>query len=111
MKNIELTKEHKVKLLEMCTVLFTKYDFSDNCNGELYGSGDCIHFTGGEETFNEEYDEFEIDECIHWFEFCHCYLVNLLFADSKDKLQFYIDTFASNPIDYLYKQFIKLNNI
>lgn len=117
MKSIILTDDHKSKLLEMCKKLFPEY----NIDNELYGGSDYVHFTGGKEIPNIEYDEFEIDECIHWFEFCMTHLPVRIFHKkneeggrnleiiTKNLLRFEdFGRYEINPIDYLYKEFKKL---
>jgi hypothetical protein len=97
MKPIELTEEHKSKLLEMCKALFPDYD--------LYISENNIHI-GSDFLF------------IHWFEFCMTYLsiaiskIKNYPADLIDRNEFaksIIDeTYSQHPVDYLYKEFKKL---
>jgi hypothetical protein len=112
MKAIELTEEHKAKLLEMCNKLFPKH-----CKFEF--------FTEDLRFLNEETDEFLT--FIHWFEFCMTHLVEKLIevineyesklSDSKRE-KFFIEIFEpyellmsikdKHPIDYLYEEFKKL---
>lgn len=100
MKAIELTEEHKSKLLEMCTALFPKQVDSITYNNliSLNGAG----------------------EYIHWFEFCMTHLqVNL-----QIRLKNWIDKWnqdlagvnyayfnskkRTHIVDYLYTEFKKI---
>ena len=104
MKPIELTAEHKDKLLEMCKVLFPKYKYI------IFGShpGDMIF--NKTVTFESEQWLGMDDECysIHWFEFC---INNLL---SKLRLTYYnyvrsnMEEGYNHLVDYLYEEFLKL---
>ena len=114
MKSIILTDNHKSKLLEMCKKLFPEY----NIDNELYGGGDYVHFTRGKEIPNIEYDEFEIDECIHWFEFCVTKLAPKILCQNKSIINssYSKNYFLQNKIinsnehivNYLYEEFKKL---
>lgn len=124
MKPIELTEEHKSKLLEMCKILFSKYE-------ELYlGINDYDLEPDG-------YIYFMINKNItriHWFEFCITHLISKIseIEDSKlgdddpDSIHMNIinlcrkkydhlcknilDSWSNyiHPIDYLYEEFKKL---
>jgi hypothetical protein len=98
MKNIELTKDHKCKLLEMCKVLFPEIDWKwwtiEGPNGEV--------------------EELELLECstieqfltIHWFEFCMTHLAKKLL--NPNDLIYYQTTgyfLYEHPIDYFYVKF------
>jgi hypothetical protein len=102
MKPIELTEEHKTKLLEMCEVLFPEYKININLD----------HFDEEDGNLgvkpNNENGIYKHGWMIHWFEFCHCYLLPKLITERNSKLQFYMDTFTGNPIEYLYEEFKKL---
>jgi hypothetical protein len=87
MKPIELTQEHKDKLLEMCQVLFPEYD--------LYISENNIHI-GSDFVF------------IHWFEFCVKILTPKILSHGVEQLGSECLDNNENPIDYLYKEFKKL---
>jgi hypothetical protein len=106
MKAIELTEQHKSKLLEMCKVLFPDY----------------MVF----EIDNDGYLLFVDNKCsaIHWFEFVHTYLMyKLSYEFSKipnvQGRPIHIELwelnkgshFTIHPIDYLYEKFLKLKTI
>jgi hypothetical protein len=116
MKALELTEEHKVKLLEMCKRLFPEHNY--------------LEIRDSTEDFNYPFEHvcIEIDrsiddlKIIHWFEFCHTYLARKIFnsgevfddpvSDSSDGLanmmfeQEWINSY--HPVDHLYEQFKKL---
>jgi hypothetical protein len=100
MKPIELTKEHKTKLLEMCKQLFPELiAITIEPNG-------YINAADGEDTYSD---------LIHWFEFCITHLTTKLYNIShlKDEssikqLRGYICQEVDHPIDYLYEEFKKL---
>lgn len=99
MKSIELTKEHKSKLLEMCKTLFPEYttiQFGNQSNYYLE-SEEILDFYNDKEDFS-----------IHWFEFCQCHLLPKLIKSYEKRIQYFIDTFTENPVDYLYEEFKKL---
>lgn len=112
MKAIQLTEEHKKKLLEMCEVLFPEYtygfenDFSEEGIMEYYNSKISWQF-------------------IHWFEFCYGPLLSAIFnhIDYPRKVAWYDDTNgrvefgnkftwyneeAGHPVTFLYEEFLKL---
>ena len=118
MKAIELTKEHKSKLLEMCNNLFIdrNWHFWES-ETESYPDGMIGHCNtiiwGG-----KSYESVEI----HWFEFCMTHLAFKILPKTTfynldsayDSLynclyQFW-ETKFDNPIDYLYEEFKKLKN-
>ena len=121
MKNIELTEEHKIKLLKICKSLFPEYyeiyfgewDYNGEFDGYMYFSTETLS--------NPNILQ------IHWFEFCITHLINRLASKNiktdiladcefedfrikcvteifKDK----ISTDYIHPIDYLYEKFKKL---
>ena len=107
MKSIELTEEHKSKLLEMCKVLFPKYTFIEwNLLGKsAYDKGYLKYYT----------DKMKYAKFIHWFEFCVKYLIPKLFSEEIDGFTdntyrewAYMNLEYNNPIDYLYLEFKKL---
>ena len=126
MKSIELTEEHKSKLLEMCKVLFPEYkrieitdyqiDIDRNHSNPVF-----IDLYKGELTV-----PFDIYS-IHWFEFCMTHLTNALAGkniktDMFGDIEFeqarikYLTELAKDrikgqyhPIDYLYSEFLKLS--
>lgn len=132
MKNIELTEDHKSKLLEMCKKLFPEYteiylginDYDDNFDGFI-----CFQKTIPLIS--------NIIESVHWFEFCMTHLIVKLskeFTKQKlskadytnnqypnwfsEKLAYHLNPFRNeefeedikfiHPVDYLYEEFKKL---
>lgn len=111
MKPIELTEEHKSKLLEMCKELFieSKPKIDSNNIVSLWIL-DSEGLSEGEYNFK-----------IHWFEFCMTYLMyKLSYEFSKipniKGRSIHIelwelnkgDYFKKHPVDYLYEEFKKL---
>ena len=133
MKNIELTEDHKSKLLEMCKELFPEYkeiyfgidEYDNNFNGFIYFAKNKLPCKNIIE--------------IHWFEFCMTHLIrkidNLhskkILKPLEDKAckEGYPDnwleiwnerpwiklwsltnsgTYKKHPVNYLYEQFLKL---
>ncbi len=97
MKPLQLTNEHKEKLLEMCKALFPEY--------KHFGFENDYSDEGMMEYHNNDWNKMKL---IHWYEFCHTQLVDKIFNKYNNKLQCIIDTWCGNPIDYLYEQFITL---
>jgi hypothetical protein len=109
MKSIQLTRDHKVKLLEMCNKLFPEY-----CKFEFFT--DELRFLAFE---NDKYLTF-----IHWFEFCLLHLSEKIYKTffklgEKDNwygchLSWAINSmYTQNTnkvhlVDYLYEEFKKL---
>lgn len=129
MKSIELTEEHKVKLLEMCKILFPEYFY-----WELDHHIITAHIKGNDD---EVYEDEPYDIAIHWFEFCMTHLIvklskeftkqKLSKADYTDnqypnwfsqKVSYHLNPFRNeefeedilfiHPVDYLYEEFLKL---
>jgi len=75
MKSIELTEEHKSKLLEMCNKLFPEYS-EIYWNSGKGSNGSSEHLGFGTPT--EENPNFNNYIYIHWFEFCMTYLIEKL---------------------------------
>lgn len=103
MKPIELTEEHKKKLLEMCRVLFPELN-----NLEVRDSMEdfCFPF----EHICVEYER----NIIHWFEFVIQHLATKIYnlqnpSTTMTLYRGYLCQEVDNPIDYLYEQFKKLN--
>jgi hypothetical protein len=107
MNPIELTQEHKEKLLEMCKALFPEYHFT------LDKWKQCF-VTFGLKT-KDLYEEH-----IHWFEFCMTHLckkmgneflsVQTVFDESalRHQLMYELEWNTSfHPVDFLYNLFIK----
>lgn len=128
MKSLELTPEHRTKLLEMCEALFPEQSpFQIGIPGELRkGWGYSKHFIFGKSDIFADDGVF-----CHWFEFCMTHLVEAIIATYvvnkdgekvykrtlNDSLSiFYLQTLLfsrgydkQHPIDYLYNEFKKLN--
>lgn len=114
MKPLELTPEHRTKLLEMCNLLFKncKWHFweSDSDDYPTYSMiGYSNHVNLG--TNKKIIPSLEI----HWFEFCMTHLVdklnNIKFNNNDSSFIFWKDLAISNGhmVDYLYNEFKKLN--
>lgn len=115
MKAIKLTKEHKKKLLKMCKTLFPEYK-----NWDLKLEGEYKNHLIA--SFEEDNDYIpNCDLYIHWFEFCMTHLIDKLsieFAKSegeddsclKEEFLFHLSKIKNkiHPVDYLYKEFLKL---
>lgn len=121
MKPIELTEEHKSKLLEMCKVLFPEPEYSFWWEYEMYGRGLkqafndvlCVRHNFKKpiiEVYNgKEFKRSNNYFNIHWFEFCIKHLIPKL----SNEIQSTIDIrmlFCElpNPVDYLYQKFKKI---
>lgn len=128
MKSIELTEEHKSKILEMCKALFPNDEFS--WEYEMYGRGLKEEFNDVLCVFHKldepikhihndkEYIQTEIDFNIHWFEFCTTHLFEKIFVKPSgyESIDDYISMTGSfllmnsssvsfHPVDYLYAKF------
>lgn len=136
MKAIELTEEHKTKLLEMCNKLFPeclfekgfkyKSKWSTGRIVDCVSKGICIEFGSDPEYGYREIEEslqitmldgeYLKTESIHWFEFCMKHLVYKIFNESNsvqtqlelNKTILYLMNSNVNVIDHLYEQFKKL---
>ena len=136
MKNIELTEEHKSKLLEMCKILFPEYTTIPNDKNPKFltinwftKQGYFIHLMDD--------DDLKENKMIHWLEFCMTHLIvklskeftkqKLSEADYTDnqypnwfseKVSYHLNPFRNeefeedilfiHPVDYLYEEFKKL---
>ena len=99
MKNIELTEDHKSKLLEMCRILFPEYP-------------DLQFGVKEKHNWSKEYLVFGLtgnEPIIHWFEFCMTHLCDKVFIHDESLNEFLL-TFNvdKHPVDYLYEEFKKL---
>jgi hypothetical protein len=114
MKPLELTPEHKTKLLEMCEALFPEQSpFQIGIPGELRkGWGYSKHFIFGKS------DVFADDGVFcHWFELCMTHLATSIYNKGGYYRNYVTITLfrgtivqdADHPIDYLYNEFKKLN--
>jgi len=111
MTSIELTEEHKSKILEMCNKLFPEYNKIEiDIEANYDGTQDYLQFT----KINPSDTIF-----IHWFEFCMITLqqklcklldkpVDLWNIELIGKLFFYTNSNGIHPIDYLYEEFKNL---
>ena len=124
MKNIELTKEHKSKLLEMCIKLFPEYqwDFHHHDDNKLDKKKPYENFLPGFIFGWKKYENGEISEYyhdaeifIHWFEFCMTHLSDKL-ASLKEESRldiikaadFYERNEHKHLVNYLYEEFLKI---
>lgn len=104
MKNIELTENHKIKLLEMCKELFPEYYII-----QLYDNKLTFIKAGKEEWLDKSF-------VIHWFEFCMIHLAEKILDNSYGDIEtselgyfgYGPDLNEDHPIDYLYKKFKKI---
>ena len=113
MKNIELTENHKSKLLEMCKELFPEYVIYPADNDGFIEGEQWV----GDQNMGEDRPVNEFN--IHWFEFCtkighkifsrkqfyyqseeFITFMKIMCLQDKSKLK--------HPIDYLYEEFKKL---
>ena len=103
MKPIELTEEHKFKLLEMCNELFPEKKWFKILCGNIYYSKNG-NFPG---------------KSIHWFEFCtkighNIFSRKQFYYNSEEFITFMKimclqdKTKLQHPVDYLYEEFKKL---
>lgn len=123
MISIELTQEHKDKLIEMCEFLFPKYDF--RILSEYFGINDNSHIHGDQNNiiiFSKKTNTWVTT--FHWFEFCMTHLSHAIIFNPKNSLRacnhnhagllesvmhlFYNEKQAIHPVDYLYDEFKKL---
>jgi len=127
MKQIELTEEHRSKLLEMCKVLFPEYVIYTADNDGFIEGEQWV----GDQNMGEDRPVNEFN--IHWFEFCMTHLVEKLnnlsdvyeemppyvanvYGGANGKWNLYVkfhfhypkNRYKKHPIDYLYEEFKKL---
>lgn len=108
MKNIELTENQKVKLLEMCRILFPEYP-------------DLQFGVKEKHNWSKEYLVFGLtgnEPIIHWFEFCITKLSVKILCQNKNIINssYSKNYFLQNKIinsdehivNYLYKEFKKI---
>lgn len=127
MNSIQLTEEHKSKILEMCKVLFPEYnkkiiyDGGKGCRPEhkIKITGTTIYFPYIEDGDKEPLKYNVQFKDIHWFEFCMTNLVaslvkkdnlsNRIWREVWDKLNGGpMVGIKEHPIDYLYNEYKKL---
>lgn len=127
MKPLELTNEHKDKLLEMTEKLFPEYNNiyfridSKLSNINTAGQDSNILRLGNLKT--------NLDISIHWFEFCIIWIPEKIvrhpkfnnefiigmpqYYDGSEVIDYIMESCVNlvkdiNPIDYLYEEFLKL---
>lgn len=128
MKSIELTEEHKSKLLEMCKKLF--------CNSDICLTGPSGRsWDSKNKFFISIWNNIDGETIIHWFEFCMIHLIkklnkfeteeelppyarhsaiNEIIIDGKWNVytRFYYhypkNQYKKHIVDYLYEEFKKL---
>lgn len=95
MRPLELSKEQRDKLLEMCKELFPEYKLIELTEADL-GLGGGPHIVGtpycgdgfdcyiGFSNMDVPRDDYT---CIHWFEFCMTHLVSKISAKLDDQLE------------------------
>ena len=111
MNAIILTEQQESRLLEMCNKLFPSKSKEFEWEYSLYMPGFLTI---------EYYDKKIIETMeLHWFEFCMTKLVDKLYnsinyTDSAEfNINLHVDlmldmvNFKINPIDFLYKEFLK----
>ena len=120
MKSIELTEEHKSKLLEMCKNLFPEQEFY--WEYEMYGRGLKEDFNDVLQVYFKDKEAWKRNLFpfnIHWFEFCMTHLADKMLQlgelpNYDNKLDYEFNSilqsswWESHPVDYLYKEFKKL---
>lgn len=108
MNSIQLTEEHKSKVLEMCKVLFPEYKVKFILDSLLNYDDRIFNYLSIEEITEGEVD-FTV---IHWFEFCVYHLAPLIEIKVNDLYNTelaWINFLQSNDgINYLYNEFKKL---
>ena len=98
MKSIQLTEEHKSKLLEMCKILFPEYVIYPADNDGFIEGEQWV----GDQNMGEDRPVNEFN--IHWFEFCMTHLSEKIDCDLAHNIIY----MKKHPIDYLYEEFKKL---
>lgn len=97
MKNIELTEEHKSKLLEMCFKLF-----KNEIHGLTIQDNGFLNYSDTSKTIDY------VDKN-HWFEFCMTHLAKkLLTFNDLTKYQTTGNFLYVHVVDYFYEEFKKL---
>jgi len=105
MENLELTEDHRSKLIEMCEKLFPQYkEFELELEEQYDGSKGFLSFR------NKNSNSFLDTQDVYWYEFCIRYLIPKIFQG----IQEIIDCRTMfcelpNPIDYLHANFERLN--
>jgi len=111
---IQLTKEQKNHLLEMCRLSFPEREWSLT---DSKGFINC--WTPGIDMEDSQETRINDEQNIHWFEFCYYYLSYKLF-DSEDNNMYNDDCtehdlffggWTGHLVDFLYDKFkTKINN-
>lgn len=129
MKSIELTEEHKSKLLEMCNKLFdlgdgvyTNFRFKPTHQFFLCKTKETENYIQWINDTNGKIEE------IHWFEFCMTHLAEKILnpfplnpsRGLQDKFKNFfwktnlfamgLDHTVNHPVDFLYEEFKKLKD-
>lgn len=117
MEVIKLKKHHRIKLLKMCKVLFPEMYIGFNLIPRPnVGNEDLYYYPRGTSR-KRKY--------IHWFEFCTTTLTREILilktnkdfgfdpwdfdkAHKKTLIKMFMYDEPEHPIDYLYKEFLKL---
>lgn len=134
MKPLQLTTQHRERLLEMCKVFYPDLQkLAFDAGVEYYGSkkqakanycgfyitGDnCIQCSYPIDSRDDSFHEHLI-ESTHWFEFCMTHLQNKILVkasqlNKSDDLDYNFYSrltdswYESHPIDFLYQEFKKL---
>jgi len=108
MKNIELTEEHKTKLLEMCNELFPEDEFTFDNDYAEDGIIDrnFLGKTKNDLTWEDKGSHF------HWFEFCMTHLANKILIQDEQLSDFLLTiNIELHPINYLYKEFKNIKKL
>lgn len=109
MQSLDLSKEQKDKLVEMCIKLFPEYKHIQLADGSC---DFCLPSTLLLSTNIEPRHNSWI--LIHWFEFCLTHLFNKLMVmpNGYESIEDYISVNSyfifGHPVDYLYYEFKKL---
>jgi len=102
MKPLELTEEHRSKLLEMCKELFPNYDFM------------IRDFVEKNPSISLGKKSKKLYEChIHWYEFCIEHLSKKIYTIDNQVMsgyEYFVNNFRykkEHPVDYLYADYKK----
>ena len=103
MDSLELSKEQRSHLLEMCRILFPEY------NEIIFGMKNYPHT-----DYVWMYDQSGCFFEIHWFELCctHLFMKILVLPNGYESIEDYISMnsrfISGHPVDYLYEKFKEL---
>lgn len=106
MKPIELTKQDREKLVEMCKELFPEYDriYISDANDHHVVNVPCNY----EINFMKSTNPSDFSNTFNWFEFCYKHLAKKIFKNNYYKLTAFTNlTIIGNvhPIDYLHQHY------